>query len=304
MDNRYPTDVLAAAKINRKPAVRQVPADRGLVVEEPTSGWVGAVQRVENRAGIYVVDLEDRHGRVRTFPLATGFWVDGQPITLVQPKANRNPSALGGQPASALGNQTSAKRSASGSRVVPNLKAQVAAPSRIWVEGRHDAELIEKVWGHDLRVEGVVVEMLDGVDHLADRLAIFEPTMQRRVGVLVDHLVPGSKEQRLVAAALKTVPPGSVLALGHPYIDVWQAVKPARIGLKAWPVIDRGTEWKHGIIQQLGWAAPNTPITQADISDAWHRILATVRDYRDLEPSLLGRVEELIDFVTQSDLVA
>ena len=30
----------------------------------------------------------------------------------------------------------------------------------------------------------------------------------------------------------------------------------------------------------------------------WKRILGTVRTYRDLEPALLGRVEELIDFVT------
>ena len=37
---------------------------------------------------------------------------------------------------------------------------------------------------------------------------------------------------------------------------------------------------------------------QRDIAMAWKRILATVRTYRDLEPALLGRVEELIDFVT------
>ena len=38
--------------------------------------------------------------------------------------------------------------------------------------------------------------------------------------------------------------------------------------------------------------------TQADIAQAWKRILGGVRSYADLEPALLGRVEELIDFVT------
>ena len=31
---------------------------------------------------------------------------------------------------------------------------------------------------------------------------------------------------------------------------------------------------------------------------AWKRILGTVDNYADLQPELLGRVEELIDFVT------
>ena len=31
---------------------------------------------------------------------------------------------------------------------------------------------------------------------------------------------------------------------------------------------------------------------------AWQRILRSVTTYGDLEPGLLGRVEELIDFVT------
>ena len=199
---------------------------------------------------------------------------------------------------SALSRETSRRwtssRTASGSRAVAGQRARVARGSRIWVEGKHDAELVEKVWGDDLRVEGVVVELLDGVDNLADALADFGPTPQHRVGVLVDHLVPGSKEQRIADAALRAVPAGTVLVLGHPYVDVWQAVKPARVGLDAWPVIERGTEWKRGILRELGWPAAS----QADVARAWQRILGTVRTYADLEPSLLGRVEELIDFVT------
>lgn len=265
-----------------RPTSQPMPADSGLVVEEVETGWVGAVVRVEKSGGMHVVVLEDRRGRTRTFPLGPGFWVEGKPVILTAPVLNRAPA----QPT----------RTASGSVAVHGARARVARGSRIWVEGKHDAELVEKVWGDDLRVEGVVVEMLDGVDHLAERLAEFGPDADRRVGVLVDHLVPGSKEQRLTDEALRHVPQGTVLVLGHPYVDVWQAVRAERLGLDRWPVIDRGTEWKLGILRSLGWPAE----TQADVARGWQRILGTVRDFRDLDPALLGRVEELIDFVTTS----
>jgi len=186
-------------------------------------------------------------------------------------------------------------RTASGSLAPSSTRARVARAHRIFVEGRHDAELVEKVWGTDLRVEGVVVEYLDGIDHLVEVLREVQPGPERRIGVLVDHLVPGSKESRIAA---QTTGP-HVLVVGHPFVDVWQAVKPARLGLEAWPVIPRTVdgahvEWKHGVCAALGWPHEE----QADIAAAWQRILATVRDYRDLEPSVLGRVEQLIDFVT------
>lgn len=78
-------------------------------------------------------------------------------------------------------------------------------------------------------------------------------------------------------------------------MDVWQAVKPARLGLEKWPEVPRGTDIKAGTLRALGWPAR----TQADIAMGWKRILAAVGDYRDLEPALLGRVEALIDFVTE-----
>ena len=115
------------------------------------------------------------------------------------------------------------------------------------------------------------------------------------MGVLVDHLVPGSKESRIVAEA-NQVSPDHVLVLGHPYVDVWQSVRPQRLGMDAWPTIPRSMEWKRGICAHLGW--PND--SQADIARAWKQILGAVRSYADLEPALLGRVEELIDFVTLS----
>ena len=86
-----------------------------------------------------------------------------------------------------------------------------------------------------------------------------------------------------------------VLVVGHPYVDVWQAVKPSALGharLARRPAVD-GVEARH--LPALGWPHRD----QADIARAWQRILGGVRGFPDLEPALLGRVEELIDFVTQ-----
>lgn len=270
----------------------------GLVVEDVTSGFVGAVVRVERTNGGDVVVLEDRHARCRSFPLGVGFWVEGEPVRLVRPP--RAPASPEGRPAGrgGTGHVTGGApgRTASGSIAVAGARARVARASRIWVEGRHDAELVEKVWGDDLRVEGVVVELLDGADHLLEVLRAFAPGPGRRAGVLLDHLVAGSKERRLADTTLRALGPRAkdVLVLGHPYIDVWQAVDPARVGLSAWPTVPRGTDIKVGTLRALGWPHAN----QADIARGWRRILSQVRDYRDLSPALLGRVEELVDFVT------
>ena len=267
----YGPDVLAGQW--RARGLRQTPtvdAVAGLVVELADDGFVGAVIRIEKQ----LVTLEDRAGRQRVFPLGGGYLIDGESVTLVAPRAA----------------PIAAARTASGSRVAPEQRARVARASRIYVEGRHDAELVEKVWGADLRAEGVVVEYLEGVDHLPAVLAAEPPTAERRIGVLVDHLVPGSKESRIA----ESVAGPDVLVVGHPYVDVWQAVKPARVGLDAWPDIPRGTDWKHGICAHLGWPHAD----QTDIANAWQRILASVRSYTDLEPALLAPVEQLIDFTT------
>lgn len=258
-------------------APRTVPATVGLVVELPDSGFVGAVVGVE----VGNVHLEDRQGRVRAFPLGPGFLVEGAPVVL-----------SGAAPVAAPAGRA---RSASGSFHVAEQRARTARASRIWVEGRHDAELVEKVWGHDLRVEGVVVEYLEGVDHLAEKLAAFGPTATARVGVLVDHLVTGSKEARIAAEATARVPRGSVLVVGHPFIDIWQAVKPSRLGIERWPEVPRHLEWKKGALAALGMPHDD----QTDVATAWHRILSRVRTFHDLEPALLGPVEQLIDFVTE-----
>jgi len=255
-----------SAPIRRVPSV--VPAELGLVVEELETGWCGAVVECDKER----VSLEDRNGAVRVFPLVPGgFSLEGAVVTLARPRA---PAAK------------AARTTASGSIAVAGLNARVARGSRIWVEGKHDAELVERVWGHDLRVEGVVVEPLDGVDDLSGLVGAFRPSTSRRLGVLVDHLVAGSKESRIVAG----VRDPHVLVAGHPYIDIWQAVKPAAVGIAAWPVVPRGAAWKEGVCAALGWGASY---------EGWRRVLASVDSYADLEVPLLQAVEQLIDFVTE-----
>lgn len=275
-DDRYSSDVLAgfSSKVKSAPPA-VVEAVAGLVVEETASDFCGAVVRIEGR----LVELEDRSGRRRMFPLGAGFLVDGVAVALRAPRAE----------------QRGLLRTASGSLAGTNERARIARASRILVEGRHDAELVEKVWGSDLRREGVVVELLDGVDHLEQALNDLRPIEGRRVGVLVDHLVAGSKESRVAEAVAAGVHGSHVLVVGHPFIDVWQAVKPARLGIEAWPLVSRGTEWKHGVCEALGWPHDD----HADIAAAWQRILSRVSTYADLDPTLLGAVERLIDFVTE-----
>ncbi|TQJ32600.1 DUF3097 family protein [Microbacterium sp. SLBN-146] len=276
MDDRYGADVLAKGwrERNRK-VVPRVPVERDLVVEVAADGFCGAVTGLSSGN----VELEDRAGRRRLFPLGPGFLIDGADVVLVPP-APAGPAA----PA----------RTASGSFAAPESRARVARASRILVEGRHDAELVEKVWGDDLRAEGVVVEYLQGVDLLAEMLDEDPPSAERRYGVLVDHLVAGSKETR-IAQAVERGPHGAhVRIVGHPYVDVWQCVLPASVGIARWPEVPRGIEYKVGVCRALGWPARD----QADLARAWQRILASVKTYRDLDPALLGRVEELIDFTT------
>ncbi len=130
--------------------------------------------------------------------------------------------------------------------------ARVARASRLLVEGIHDAELVEKVWGDDLREVGVVVERLDGMDDLADIVRDLDPGPGRRLGVLLDHLVDGSKESR--AAAEVRHP--HVLVTGTPFVDVWAAVRPSAIGIEAWPDVPRGVPWKAGVLDALGHRRP------------------------------------------------
>lgn len=270
----YPGDILSGHARSRPREYPKVPAEPGLVVEVRGEDYVGAVVGWERTYDGEFVRLEDRRGVKRLFQLVTGgFLIDGQPVTLVRHLPPKQPVT---------------RRSNSGSRRVENVEAKVAAPSRIWVEGVHDAAIVEKVWGHDLRVEGVVVEYLEGLDNLESRLAEFGPGKGRRVGVLADHLVEGSKETRMTRTVGE-----HVLVTGHPYIDIWAAVKPQAVGIRAWPDVPYGEDWKTGVCRRLGWSDPR---------EGWNRVYSAVSSFRDLDSTLIGAVERLVDFVTTPEL--
>ena len=254
-----------------------VPARAGLAVKQRGTPISGVVVGILNG----VLQVRDRRGFEHRMTMLTGgFEVDGQVVTLVEPR-RPVPGAAAAAPA----------RTASGSVALPRSPAQVARASRILVEGVHDAELVEKVWGDDLRAEGVVVERLDGADHLDTVVRSFAPKPGRRLGILLDHLVDGSKETRMAAAVRHP----DVLVTGHPYVDVWQAVKPSVLGLAAWPEVPRGENWKVGVLARLG--------VDDEPGRFWKRLLGRVTSWTDLEPALIGAVEELIDFVTEPPAV-
>jgi hypothetical protein len=265
MSERYPTVV----------------ADPGLVVLHRSSGLRGEVRSCSPD----LVLLRDRRGgehRVRNRPGA--FALGGETVTLSPPGsgpgvARGNSGATGG---GAL------RRTASGALVAEDAVARVARASRLWVEGDHDARLLERVWGDDLRDLGIVVEPLGGIDDLGSRVRDFGPSARRRVVVLVDHLVPGSKESRLA----EQVRSEHVGVVGHPFVDVWQCVRPRSLGIAAWPEVPRDEDWKQGVCRRLGWGSP---------VDGWRRVLSAVDTFADLEPELVGAVEGALDVLARGE---
>jgi hypothetical protein len=247
-----------------------LPATPGLAVKQRGTPIRGIVIGFAN--GLVLV-RDERGFEHRMGLLTGGFEVDGKIVTLVEPRVP-------------VARAAATQRTASGSVAVAGAPARVARASRILVEGVHDAELVEKVWGDDLRVEGVVVQLLDGADHLDEAVRSFGPGPGRRLGVLLDHLVAGSKEARLAAA----VDHPGVLVTGHPYIDIWQAVRPAVLGIERWPVVPKGEPWKEGVLAALGIDGPPGRF--------WKQLLGRISSWTDLEPPLINAVEQLIDFVT------
>lgn len=245
----------------------EVEASRGLVVYHNASGRRGQVVGITSSA-VKLRMADKRTVTVRRLPGA--FRIDGRNISLVAPKPAQAENAV----------------TRSGSIADPQATAKVARAARIWVEGIHDAELIEKIWGDDLRHVGVVVEPMHGADDLAAMIADFEPGPERRLGVLLDHLVEGTKETRIAAA----VDQAHTLVLGHPFVDVWEAVKPSVVGIEAWPRVPMGVDWKTGVCQALGVGSPPA---------FWRQIVARVDSFTDLDVSLINSVERLIDFVTE-----
>jgi hypothetical protein len=263
----YERDILDEFAEAKKPTrYPEIEVSMGLMVEDRSSGFCGDVVRWNVEA----ITLRGRDQHLRYFTWKPGgFLVEGRPVTLVRPAATRSASQ-----------QVTASGSLAGDGA-----AKVARASRIWVEGRHDAELLEHVWGADLRDLGIVVEPLHGADDLAAMVAEFAPSPHRRLGVLLDHLVPGSKESRIAA----TVRDPNVLVTGHPFVDVWAGVRPKVLGLAEWPDVPRGVVWKEGLCAALG----------VPFEGFWPRLRNQVRTYADLRPELVGAVEQLIDFVAE-----
>ena len=142
------------------------------------------------------------------------------------------------------------------------------------------------MWGHDLRVEGIVVEPMHGMDDLAAAVADFGPGPHRRLGILVDHLVAGSKETRAAAAGGR-----AERARDRPPVRRRLAGGEARHGRH--PGVAAGAA-RHRLEDGgvRGAAAGASP------ADGARRVLGAVRSFRDLETPLIGAVEQLIDFVT------
>lgn len=270
---RYTADVLAVPAKRAAPTVT-VALRQGVVLTHRASGFTGTVAGYES--GMVVLEAADDGGR-RTFPFeADGFAQRGRPVRL----------AKGGVGISRPATLTSA----SGAVVAARAQAKVARASRIWVEGAHDAQLLEKVWGDELRELAIVVEPLGGADDLVAEVQAFRPGPTRRLGILLDHLVAGSKETRIAEAAMRVAPRGTVLITGHPFVDVWAGVRPKVLGIRAWPEVPRGQPWKEGVASALG---------VADHRDVWSRALRGVTSYADLETPLIGAVERLLDFLTE-----
>ena len=242
---KYEQDILDAFAESKKPtAYPTVEVAMGLVVEDRASGFCGDVVRWNHEA----VTLRDRKQYLRHFTWKPGgFLLEGKPVTLARPATQK----------------TATQRvTASGS--IAGDRGRVA-------EGQHDARFMERVWGDELRELGIVVEPMHGADDLRTMVDEFGPGGARRLGVLLDHLVAGSKESRIAA----TVDHPSVLITGHPFVDVWAGIRPKVVGLTAWPDVPKGQPWKEGMCRALG-----VP-------------------YADLEPELVGAVERLIDFVAE-----
>jgi hypothetical protein len=268
----YERDILDEYAEHRAPRVYpSVEAALGLVIEDRSSGFCGDIVKVTSAA----VTLRGRSGQHRHFRWTPGgFLLEGKPVTLV-PVTRAAPAVT---------------LTASGSVAATAAKARTARASRIWVEGKHDAELVEHVWGDDLRELGIVVEPLGGIDDLVGAVREFGPSPTRRLGVLVDHLVDGSKEARIVAPLLEEWGHDEhVLVTGHPFVDIWAGIQPRTMGRDAWPDVPRGQDWKTGFAAALG----------TTVEGFWPSLRNRVTTYADLRPELVGAVERLIDFVEQ-----
>jgi len=254
----------------REYPVREIRA--GMTLTHTGSRTTGVV--AEFSQGGQVV-LTDRWGEQHSFQSLDGaFMHNGVRVAMRAPAPAR---------------RVAPRFTASGSVDVGTSRARVARASRIWVEGVHDAELIEKIWGDDLRHAAVVVEPLHGADGLEAAVDGFRPGPARRLGVLLDHLVGGSKEERIARAVRHP----DVLVCGHPYVDIWAAIRPGTVGIDVWPDVPPEESWKEGVLKRLGF--------DGNAGAFWATVLESVAGYADVETPLVNAIEQLIDFVADEE---
>ncbi len=248
---------------------QQLPAVPDLMLLHRSSNLRGRLIKFTDQ----LVVIQDRSGGRHTFENHPGtFAHQGETVTLIRPARHAGAS------------EPVTRRSAAGGVVATEQVARVAQASRLWVEGDHDARFIERVWGDELRELGIVVEPMRGIDDLVAAVREFAPQPDRQLAILVDHLVPGSKETRLT----EKIDDPNVLILGHPFVDIWQCVRPRSMGIDSWPEVPRSEEWKAGICKRLGWGST---------SEGWKRVLSAVNSFADLEPELVGAVEQALDML-------
>jgi hypothetical protein len=135
--------------------------------------------------------------------------------------------------------------------------------ARLLIAGVEGAQLIEGMWGDELRAEGVSVQHFDPWQSVTDAIETWRPGPGRRLGVLT-----GARDPLDITMT-------HVLVIAIPFPEIWLAVKPKVLGMTGWPNDP---------------AATPEPVRQ--------RLVGSVRGYGDLDPALVGAVEALVDFMT------
>jgi hypothetical protein len=169
-------------------------------------------------------------------------------------------------------------------RTGPTPAARTARASRIWVEGRHDAELLEHVWGDELREMGIVVEPLHGADDLSAAISEFRPGPAaaargpaRPPRAWIEGVAPGCRGRP--GARARDRAPLRRRVGRHPA----RGDRPVRVARRA---ARRAVE--SGAVSGARYQY---------LDGFWPRLRNRVRTYADLRPELVGAVERLIDFV-------
>ena len=273
----------------RRAGGRPAAAPRRSPGSRPSPTWSSRTPRpasaarwcaARRRPAACTVTLEDRHGRHRVFPLGPGFLVDGRPVALVRAA----PAARGGAaPAYGLGLGRRARRAGPGRPRRPDLRR---GPAR----RRAGREGVGRRPARRGRRRRAPRRHRRPAGRRARLRARAGPPARRA------RRPPGARQQGVPAGRAGRCSP-HVRVVGHPYVDVWQAVRPAaprHRGLAGGPA-------RHAVeggrLRRRSAGRSTRPPPGAASS-------ARSRRTPTWSPSLLGRVEELIDFVTARRVAA